>query len=77
VTDMDGIFNGIPLDTSSYDALLIGWSSLTPNLQNNVNFGANLAKYTPGGAAEAGRVLLTNAVVDGGHNWTINDGGSV
>jgi surface protein len=52
-----------------------GWSSLSPNLQDNVDFGANLAKYTPGGAAEAGRTLLTDAVVDGGHAWSITDAG--
>lgn len=60
-----------PLDTPSYDELLIGWSSLSPNLNNNLELGANLAQYTPGGDAEAGRDILINT-----HNWTINDAGS-
>ena len=75
VTNMLSVFRDVPLDTPSYDGLLIGWSSLSPNLQDNVDFGANLAKYTPGGAAEAGRTLLTDAVVDGGHAWSITDAG--
>lgn len=74
VNNMQGVFGtgigNVPLDTSSYDGLLIGWSSLTPNLQNNVLFDAPAGKYTPGGAAEAARDILINT-----HNWTINDGG--
>ncbi|MFW6243458.1 MAG: hypothetical protein ACOC2W_04795, partial [bacterium] len=77
VTDMNGmfgnaLFNGVPLDTESYDGLLIGWSSLSPNLQDDVLFNAPLAKYTPGGDAEAARDILINE-----HNWTINDAGPV
>jgi len=75
VNNLINMFNNTPLDTPSYDALLIGWSSLSPDLNNSLTLGANLARYTPGGAAEAGRTLLTDAVIDGGHAWSINDAG--
>jgi len=71
VTDMSYMFHYTPLDTTSYDALLIGWSQLT-SLQPNVSFNANLAKYSAGAAATA-RGILTSAP----NNWIINDGGQL
>ena len=71
VLDMSNMFKDVPLDTTSYDALLIGWSQL-PSLQPNVSFGANLAKYSSGAAATA-RGILTSAP----NNWTITDGGQL
>ena len=71
VTNMLFMFYNTPLDTTSYDALLIGWSGL-PSLQSNVSFNANLAKYSVGAATTA-RGILTSAP----NNWTIDDGGPV
>ncbi len=67
VTDMDGMFYNVPLNTSSYNDLLIGWSSLSPNLQNNVNFDANLA-IASSSAALSGKDLLVN-----NFQWIISD----
>ena len=68
---MSGMFFNTPLDTPSYDALLIGWSGL-PSLQPKVPFNANLAKYSSGAAATA-RGKLRSAP----NNWFINDDGQV
>jgi hypothetical protein len=65
---MSYMFYDTPLDTPSYDALLIGWSQL-PSLKSNVRLDANLAKYSS--AAATAREILKSAP----NNWTINDGG--
>jgi surface protein len=71
VTDMYYMFYNTPLDTASYDALLIGWSQL-PSLKSNVNFNANLAKYSSGAATTA-RGILTSAP----NYWKIYDAGQL
>jgi len=68
---MSSMFYNTPLDTPSYDALLIGWSQLS-SLQPNVSFRANLAKYSAGAATTA-RGILTSAP----NYWRIQDGGQV
>jgi len=76
VTTMDSMFlNANALSTANYDALLIAWAAQA--VKDSVAFHAGDAKYTPGGAAEAGRAHLAAAVLDGGHAWTITDGGAV
>ena len=68
---MFNMFSDTPLDTPSYDALLIGWSQLS-SLRLNVRLDAGLAKYSSGAAATA-RGILTSTP----NNWIINDGGPV
>ena len=63
------MFNGVTLDTSDYDALLIGWEAGTH--KTGVTFNAGSSKYTAGGAAETARTTLD--VTD---TWTITDGGA-
>ena len=65
VTDMYFMFNGITLTTENYDALLIGWNTLT--LQNGVTFDAGNSKYCHGKLA---RENIINT-----YDWTIIDGG--
>lgn len=69
VINMSFMFYNTPLDTTSYDALLIGWSGL-PSLQSNISFNANLAKYSSG-AADARQYIIDT------YGWTIQDGGPV
>ena len=71
VASMRGMFYGCPLTTASYNVLLIRWSQL-PSLKPNVEFLANLAKYSAGAAATA-REILRSAP----NNWIIEDGGQV
>jgi len=71
VSDMSYMFGNTPLDTTSYDALLISWSQL-PSLQSNVQLDAQLAKYSSGAATTA-RGILTSAP----NIWKIYDGGQV
>jgi surface protein len=62
------------LSRAKYDAILdstTGWASQA-TIQTGVNFGANVAQYTLGGNAEAGRNILT-----GTYGWTIVDLGGV
>ncbi len=62
------------LNTTKLDAIYdntTGWASQA-TIQNNVPFNAYNVRYTAGGAAEAGRNLLT-----GTYGWTIVDGGPV
>jgi len=67
-SDMLRMFQSVTLDTSDYDALLIGWEAGTHN--NSVTFDAGSSIYTSGGAAETARTTLD--VTD---SWTITDGG--
>jgi hypothetical protein len=59
-----------PLNTATYDNLLIGWAS--QNLQNNVTLNMANANYTSGGAAETAHYTLRNT-----YGWTITDGGGI
>ncbi len=58
-----------PLDTATYDSLLIGWAS--QNLQNNVSLNMGGSQYSSGAAATARETIRTT------YNWTITDGGQV
>ena len=70
VEDMQYMFLLAPLDTPSYDALLIGWSQL-PSLQSNVNLYVTPAKYSAGAAADARQYIIDT------YKWFIQDGGQV
>jgi len=67
LTDATDMFNGTPLSTASYDALLASWAAQT--VQPNVGFHAGGAQYT-GSTQQANRDVL--ALTNG---WTISDGG--
>jgi len=67
VGNMEDMFLNTPLDTTSYDALLIGWSQL-PSIPSNRYFTANLAKYSSG-AADARQYIIDT------YGWSIEDGG--
>ncbi|MCK5450103.1 BspA family leucine-rich repeat surface protein, partial [Candidatus Pacearchaeota archaeon] len=69
VTDMTEMFNGATLSVLNYDSLLMGWASLTPNLQGSVPFHGGNSKYSI--AANASR----NGTLIGVHSWSITDGG--
>ena len=74
VANMTSMFqNANLLSTSNYDKLLIAWGA--QNVTNTVTFHAGDALYTDGGDAEAARTHLATATGDGGHGWTITDGG--
>jgi len=56
-----------PLDTTTYDSLLIGWAS--QNLQSNVALNMGGSQYSSGAAATARQTLVNT------YSWTITDGG--
>jgi len=58
-----------PLDTTTYDSLLIGWAS--QNLQSNVSLNMGGSQYSSGSAATARQTLVNT------YSWTITDGGQV
>jgi hypothetical protein len=67
---MSYMFYDAKLSTANYDALLIGWSTITPSetpLKPNVGFYGSF-KYCNGASA---RSILTSAP----NSWTITDGG--
>ena len=66
VTTMYQMFINGALSTANYDALLIGWNTLT--LKNNVPF-VGFSKYCSGKAARA-NIIST-------FGWTITDGGQL
>ncbi len=66
VTDMSEMFLNDSLSTTIYDALLIGWNSLSL-LQDSVIFDGGNSNYCLG---ETARMNLINT-----HGWVINDGG--
>ena len=71
VAYMATIFTGAELSTTNYDALLIGWSTITPPetpLKPNVVFDAGTSKYCNGASALDILILAPN-------NWIITDGG--
>ncbi len=70
VTDMDDMFGSAGLSTANYDALLIGWSTISPNetpLQPNVTFDGGNSKYCNGATARAS-IIST-------YGWGITDSG--
>jgi surface protein len=71
VTTMSNMFGGAGLSTTNYDALLIGWATVTPPetpLKQNVIFSAGSSKYCNGASAR-------NILDFTPNNWTITDGG--
>ncbi len=70
VTDMQSMFINAGLSTVNYDALLIGWSTISANeipLKPNVPFDAGTSKYCNGATARAS-IIST-------YGWTITDAG--
>jgi hypothetical protein len=57
------------IDTTTYDALLIGWAS--QNLQSNVALNMGGSRYSSGAAATARQTLVNT------YSWTITDGGQI
>jgi len=55
---LNGFMSSTPMNTDRYDATLIAWNQQTFLPGMTVHF--TLAKYTPGGAAEAARTNLIN-----------------
>jgi surface protein len=70
VTNMSDMFSNAGLSTANYDALLIGWSTISPNetpLKPNVGFSGGNSKYCNGATA---RASIINT-----YGWTITDAG--
>ncbi len=70
VTIMTDMFTGVQLSAANYDALLIGWSTISPNetpLKLNVPFSGGNSKYCNGATARASLIST--------YGWTITDGG--
>ena len=70
MTNMINMFGGAGLSTANYDALLIGWSTISPNetpLKPNVVFSGGNSKYCNGASARAS-IIST-------YGWTITDAG--
>ena len=70
VTMMGSMFLNAGLSTANYDALLIGWSTISPNetpLKPNVLFSGGNSKYCNGATARAS-IIST-------YGWTITDAG--
>jgi surface protein len=68
VTNMDNMFNGVTLHHQNYDDLLIGWASLT--LQLNVNFHGGNGKYSSNATTARQYIIDT-------FNWSIYDAGLI
>lgn len=69
-TNMNIMFLSAGLSTVNYDALLIGWSTISPNetpLQPNVTFSGGNSKYCNGASARSS--IISN------YGWTITDAG--
>jgi surface protein len=70
VNYMNNMFTNTQLSTANYDALLIGWSTISSNenpLQPNVTFDGGNSKYCNGATARAS-IIST-------YGWTITDAG--
>jgi surface protein len=70
VTTMMNMFSDAQLSTANYDALLIGWSTISPNetpLKPNVVFSGGTTKYCNGATARSS-IIST-------YGWAITDGG--
>ena len=72
VTDFFEMFLGATLSDTNYDALLIGWDA--QNLKPSEAFHGGNSQYCTM-AAQTARANMIDAVVNGGDNWTITDGG--
>ena len=71
VTNMNEMFYNSGLSTANYDALLIGWATISPNevpLKPNVIFSGGNSKYCNGASAR-------NILDFTPNNWTITDAG--
>jgi surface protein len=71
VTNMSSMFTSAGISTANYDALLIGWATISPNevpLKPNVVFSGGNSKYCNGASAR-------NILDFTPNNWTITDGG--
>jgi hypothetical protein len=67
---MNNMFTGALLSTANYDALLIGWATISPNenpLKPNVVFSGGNSKYCNG--------VIARASIISTYGWTITDGG--
>jgi len=71
VTTMNNMFLQTEMTTEDYDVALISFAGQT--VKPNVPWHVGTSRYTPGGAAEAARNVLTSAP----NNWVITDGGPV
>ena len=67
VTNMTSMLSNTAINTTNYDALLIGWNLLT--LKPNVDFDADGVQYCST-AAENAKTNIINT-----YNWSITDGG--
>ena len=70
VTYMSSMFDGVQLSTANYDALLIGWSTISTNetpLKPNIVFSGGNSKYCNGASARSS-IIST-------YSWTITDAG--
>ena len=70
VTNMSSMFVGTQLSRTNYDALLIGWSTISPNeipLKPNVIFSAGTSVYCNGASARTS--IISN------YGWAITDAG--
>ena len=65
VQDVFGMFDGVTLSTTNYDALLTAWSTLT--LQEDLQFSGGNSQYC---ASAAARTAIIN-----NFGWSIGDGG--
>ena len=73
VSNMAKIFNGVTLNTATYDAILVGWSTQTnteSNIPTNITFDAGNSRYASLGSS------AKNTLIES-YNWKITDGGSV
>ena len=73
VTNMSGMFFNVILDTTSYDNLLVGWSTSSAGetqIPTNITFNGGNSKYTSVGEA-------AKNILEGTYNWIINDGGLI
>jgi surface protein len=70
VTDINNMFDFVVLSTANYDALLIGWATISTNetpLKPNIFFSGGNSKYCNGASARSS-IIST-------YGWTIRDGG--
>ena len=71
IDNMNNMFLNVTLDTTSYDNLLVGWSTLSAGetqIPSNITFSAGNSKFTSVG--QAAKNILT-----GTYYWSISDQG--
>ena len=71
-TDFTSCWNGVKLQTSVWNSILIGLAATNTN--NNVVLDGGYSQYNGNGATA--RLYLTTPVSSGGRGWTISDGGA-